>query len=157
MSRNELGGYNFSVATLIISLSWPELSGGKEGFVFLYFVSNLIMAGMLIYPTISSWKLWNRFDDLVNGSSLDDSLNFLVEDINGCVDAQSQIPDVSSGSRSKAITLYRKFMWVTIMACLYIGVTFGLYVVLAFVGIAACLGGHGRHIKDNCNQLGEEA
>ena len=63
---------------------------------------------------------------------------------------------MSSGSRSKAVTLYRKFMWVTIMACLYIGVTLSLYVVGAFVAIAACLGGHGRHIGENCDRLCEE-
>ena len=88
MSRDELGGYNFSVVTLILSLSWPELSGGKEGFIFLYFVANLVMSGMLIYPTISSWKLWNRFADLVEGNSnQESSFDFLAEEINGCVDA----------------------------------------------------------------------
>jgi hypothetical protein len=66
-----LGGYNFSTAVLIIGLVWPVASGGDKGFPVFYVLSTILNTAFLIYPTITSWKLYKRFADMSDTESID--------------------------------------------------------------------------------------
>ena len=155
--REELKGYNFSTAVLIIGLAWPVASGGEKGFPVFYVLSTILNSAFLIYPTITSWRLYKRFADLTDDEAVDNMTIWPLDVINECFDAQSQVPDLSDVTVAKAVTLKRKFLAVTIMSLLYLSTTIGAVVIFIFVVIAMCAAGacgwdaKPEYISRNCN------
>ena len=62
----DLKGYGYSVAVLIVALVWPTQGAkGEKAFVVMWVIFNTVMAGLLVYPTITSWGLWGRFASMI--------------------------------------------------------------------------------------------
>ena len=70
--REDLGGYNFSTAVLIIGLVWPVASGGEKSAPVFYVISTILNSAFLIYPTITSWKLYKRFAAMSDTEAVDE-------------------------------------------------------------------------------------
>ena len=131
-----MAGYNFSTAVLIIGLVWPVASGGDKGLPVFYVISTILNSAFLIYPTITSWKLYKRFADMTDTEAVDSMTLWPLDVVNECFDAQSQLPDLSDITLAKAVTLRRKFLAVTIMSLLYLSTTIGALVIFVFVCIS---------------------
>ena len=63
----DLKGYGWSIVVLIVALIWPSLGVKFEekDLVVGWVMFNTLLAGMLVYPTITSWGLWGKFASMI--------------------------------------------------------------------------------------------
>ena len=69
----DLKGYGFSITVLFLAFTWPggvknasrRPGGLRDALIMSWIIFNTVIAGFLVYPTITSWGLWGRFASMI--------------------------------------------------------------------------------------------